>query len=608
MAKDLKTRKPKSNHRNQNMHADELQVLLQACIDVGVEEVLRQGGRTEPLFYDVQQRMSHYGDFPERKLYRLRKYYLKTKRDFCSGMLNPYPPEARQLWGSTKHDADASDNDERWADYVRRTLQRKQSHSYVSKAESREIISQALQRNLENLPKNKQEYAFKEILSELTTKKMFLNRNVEMLKRAYLRLQKQFQKGSAHELLPEAAQLWLSKTSINTEMPHSKEKNGSLTQITQDIRQDEPKSVEKIDSVCRICQARLLETCKDLLQDTYNSQTYGEIIQETIQVQIPCDEHTSSKICLYCSKFVENMVLFIQQCREASIHTIPMKFDEFYLEEEDVTIEPNQTKLDIEYLDEPIGYGSDKSFSPVRSASPVAELRKPESVNEENVEETITDEQKYNEYVKSLPARNRKRQCHVCGKSVRDLAQHMTTHGTAELQCEFCPRKFLNKRQLKIHMNMHTKKTVYSCRICERIYYNWTTRKNHELTHKVKFNCDECDAVYAYASQLRQHIKHKHKGIRRLSCSYCSFTTFIKTRLLNHVRSIHTSERPYRCTFCESTSNSSTGYYIHFQRHKKSGEATEYSILCAYCGQQFSKDAALEVHICEEHQDVAVII
>ncbi|XP_055533582.1 zinc finger protein ZFP2-like [Wyeomyia smithii] len=617
--------------------ADELQVLLKVCIDVGVESVRRQNGRTEPLFYDVQQRMSHYGDFPKRKLYRLQTHYFRTERDFLNGKLDPYPPEARQLWGTAEHDANAPDNDKRWSDLVNQIQQRKQNSSHVTRTEAREIVRLALQRNLEKHASNDQDYVYEKILSELKTKNLFLNRNVTVLKQIYLRLQKQFQKGRARYLLPEAAKLWpssrLEQVTVETETSHSEDENEPFSgNSRQETSPELPDTVANTENKCRICQARLHEECKDLLQDTYNNQTYGKIIQEIVHVQIPCDGQTNSKICLQCSCFIEKMLLFVQQCREAcNINClIAIKFDEIIVnEKEHDTIEEVdlQTLQTIESTDATMDYDSHEVSSPMQSQSPVDVFRELEDktgdekerkiitkeqeypeIGEKRTEEAVTDEQKYQEFVKSLPAKPGKQQCHLCGKTVDRLAQHLIRHGAAEFQCEICSQKCINKRQLREHMNLHTQKKTYPCRTCERVFYNWTSRKYHEQGHSGKFTCDKCGAVYKTESGLRRHFNHTHKGIRRYACSSCPFKTFVKPVLLNHIRGLHTSERPYLCTFCDSTANSSNSYYTHFQRHKKSGEATEYSMLCAYCGEHFNKNSDLEKHICKKHPDVAVVI
>ncbi|XP_055534353.1 zinc finger protein 33B-like [Wyeomyia smithii] len=656
MAKKLENNEP---YRGAVL-ADELQALLKACVDIGIEEVRRQGGRIESLFYDVQQQMSRYGDFPERKLYRLQTHYLKTERDFLGKKLNPYPPEARQLWGTTEHDAAAPVNDKRWSNLVQKVQKRNQSPSCVTGKEAKEIVRQALQRNLENLSENDQDNVFAQILSELKNKSLFLNRNVAVLKLAYLRLKNQFQKGKARYLLSESAQLWPlngpEQIIIKTETSRSEDENEPLSHMSESSqREPSPELLETVvetKNECRICQGRLLEECKDLIQDTYNSQTYGKIIQETIQVQIPCDGQASSKICLECSNFVEKMLLFVQQCRKACNILFPLKFDEIFVEEktnvaveEDTIAETDTKKGFIENSDPAIDYDSDEVFSPDRTPSPAVvicelkadmdeeseqkiittEKKNPEigercteetnsnkqeypEIEVKSAEETISDEQKYLEFVKSLPAKAKKQQCHLCGKTVNRLVNHLASHGPAEFQCDLCPQKCSNKRMLQVHMNRHTKRIAYTCRVCGTVFYHHASWSQHEKAHYAKFNCDKCDAVYKRKAALQQHIKHIHSGIKHLACLSCSFKTFIKSRLLNHVRSLHTSERPYRCTFCETTANSSNSYYTHFQRHKKSGEATEYSMLCAYCGQRFNKDAALEKHICKKHPDVAVVV
>ncbi|XP_058463798.1 zinc finger protein 808-like [Malaya genurostris] len=601
MSKVLRESRKGIAARNVSFRADEKQALLRACIAVGVEEARRAGRRTEHLFFDVQKLMSNYGHFPNRKLYILSKYYQRMEKDFRSGKLNPHPPEARQLWGSDEHQENASKNDDKWETLIKTTLERKRTCSYLLKCELKEIIKQALGRKIESIVIKDRTTVFQDMLIALHSKKMFLNRDVKQLQQAYFRLKRQFEEGRSKNFPPEASTLWRRPNTI--ELEASRKAGGG--DVETESRSAGVKEMIKTNE-CRICQAHLFSRSKDLFLDTYNNQTYGEIIHDTIHVKIDCDDQMNTTICWTCSVFIENLQLFVHQCHETfkfQKNTVPemIKSDNELAEHSDENIQ-------IEYLHEALDDENDnyfmldhKVYNEKNHSSTEDEVEDSENIN--------TEEQKHQMYIKSKPKSNRKKQCHLCGKSIYDLSNHLTSHKNAEFPCEFCPRVCPNQRQLRVHRNIHTKENAFPCRYCDKVFYVWTTRKNHELSHRnVKFNCDKCDAVYAKACQLRSHVKQKHLGIRNLQCTTCDFRTFLKTRLLNHVRSIHTTERPYKCVYCDHTSNSSTGYYIHFQRHKKSGEATEYSIKCTYCGMQFFKDVALERHVRSDHPDKAVVV
>uniref|UniRef100_A0A8D8IDH3 Zinc finger protein 317 n=2 Tax=Culex pipiens TaxID=7175 RepID=A0A8D8IDH3_CULPI len=206
------------------------------------------------------------------------------------------------------------------------------------------------------------------------------------------------------------------------------------------------------------------------------------------------------------------------------------------------------------------------------------------------------------------------KQCELCGKTVLDLKSHINSHYKNKPEaCDFCSKRFTNRNQLLTHRNKHTRERKYPCSYCGAVYDSWMGKNYHEKAHiaeinNISYDCDKCEATFSAEKNLRNHVKFKHLNMRKLQCLDCDFSTITKVRLRNHVRSIHSKERPFRCPYCNFTSNSNTGYFIHFKRHKKSGEATEYRIKCGYCEEMFSKDAALEKHIVREHPDRAITV
>ncbi|XP_065077186.1 uncharacterized protein LOC135700584 [Ochlerotatus camptorhynchus] len=619
----------RKSSRGLNVLPDEIQALLKACRDVGVEEARSKGERIEPLLYDVQQQMANYGRFSERKLYVVKKQYLRTEKNYRNGDLVPYPPEARILWGKNDTSKDDESNDASWNNQIQYNLDHWKGLSFLSDLEIQELLKEAVKKNVESISQAKRKIIFYDILSTMHAKKLCRRKNAEQLLQDYLRLKKQFSTGICKYLPVEATLLWTSDGTEEEPVEEVQEEP-----ILQPVDEEPMLQISFADctlksevaDVCRICQAELFDQTYDLFLDVYKSQTYAAIIKEALNVEMANDGR-STVICDHCTTFIENLVNFVQQCRESCVTNDSYREDftfekhetlefEASLESDGNLKDEHKNLISADYIIDDAEYlmNDDDILNEVNEATN-DDTSPPEAIPVEDIAEETLDEdtrkkRNYRKYLESrTPNRGQKRQCHLCGKKVVGLVDHLESHSGKEFKCNFCDWVCPNRRQLRIHMNRHTKKHVFPCRYCDKLFYVWSSRKNHEDTHtKSAYKCDICGMEYKHKSYFLAHKKAIHLGIRNLKCTQCKFSTFIKARLLNHVRSIHTSERPYKCSVCEHTSNSSTGYYIHFQRHKKSGEVVDYSIKCAYCKELFAKDAALEAHIVKDHPDRAVKI
>ncbi|XP_055612795.1 uncharacterized protein LOC129759382 [Uranotaenia lowii] len=229
-----------------------------------------------------------------------------------------------------------------------------------------------------------------------------------------------------------------------------------------------------------------------------------------------------------------------------------------------------------------------------------------ESLSVEFTEEEIREQTRIFTASISKPSR----QCDVCGVFIRggDFSRHLQIHEGNTFACKFCGRVFNRIDYLKRHENLHTKEREFICKHCGRVFYIWKSWKDHETRHtqKSKHKCTECGKEYLSKINLQEHFKFKHLGQCQFTCKQCDFATNVRKRLLHHVRCIHTNLRPFGCPFCDNTTSNDANHYVHFQRHKKSGEATVYQIKCAYCGELFLKDAAFEAHIVKYHPDKSV--
>ena len=76
-----------------------------------------------------------------------------------------------------------------------------------------------------------------------------------------------------------------------------------------------------------------------------------------------------------------------------------------------------------------------------------------------------------------------------------------------------------------------------------------TSSKRIKGSKEDGFSCDQCDFTSMYSSNLSQHMKSKHEGIR-YPCDQCEYAATSSGHLQRHKQSKHEGIR-YPCDQCE---------------------------------------------------------
>ena len=140
-------------------------------------------------------------------------------------------------------------------------------------------------------------------------------------------------------------------------------------------------------------------------------------------------------------------------------------------------------------------------------------------------------------------------------------------------QCEGCPFKTNNRRNLNQHINgVHNKNHV--CIECGKSYRDKRNLKEHrEVVHlgNKKFKCEQCPYTSGCKQNLKKHIKAVHEKIRRFVCEKCSYTATTKDNLMYHTESVHKiGDKKFKCEKCAYTSASKGNLKRHTESvHKK---------------------------------------
>ena len=167
-----------------------------------------------------------------------------------------------------------------------------------------------------------------------------------------------------------------------------------------------------------------------------------------------------------------------------------------------------------------------------------------------------------------------KTECHLCGRFVKHLGQHLSRfhHQRSNYQpkprqrsidqnrkqCSQCPKTFRsNSDRLRHEDGVHSKGR-FPCEICGTIlsaksYLTIHMRRVHnkkksefestkEPEESKGFDCEYCDKSYSSEHSLRRHIQVVHKKDQVCKCDVCG-ATFARLRSLSqHKEKVHDAE------------------------------------------------------------------
>jgi hypothetical protein len=127
--------------------------------------------------------------------------------------------------------------------------------------------------------------------------------------------------------------------------------------------------------------------------------------------------------------------------------------------------------------------------------------------------------------------------CHLClGEYTgdRNLRKHLHRVHQADLpmQCEYCPRRFLNRRSLDTHNGFCHHEFVTNARNKPEVQRAWNLMTNYGMTiadfdrllEEQGGHCACCPATVSDASGRVLHVDHDHASgrVRGLLCSACN--------------------------------------------------------------------------------------
>jgi len=155
-----------------------------------------------------------------------------------------------------------------------------------------------------------------------------------------------------------------------------------------------------------------------------------------------------------------------------------------------------------------------------------------------------------------------------------DTGNVNTNPDPPKIKCPLCNKEFNRQNNLRLH----------------------TKRVHIKIKNQM---CEHCPKSFVTKKDLEVHLL-KHSGERNYHCEICGKTFQTNGHLTVH-RRIHTGEKPYCCELC-GKSFSDPSYFNQHKKEQHSKVITKY-FKCEPCGKFFKREKNLKLHVMT-HSDV----
>lgn len=142
-------------------------------------------------------------------------------------------------------------------------------------------------------------------------------------------------------------------------------------------------------------------------------------------------------------------------------------------------------------------------------------------------------------------------------------------------RCSECPKAYVYKYGLRIHMITHTGERPHRCPQCSRRFAHKCSLQRHILGHSGErtHQCPLCPKACSHKHDLKTHMR-THTGERPHRCSQCSKEFSHKGTLNKHLTT-HYEERPHKCTLCSKAFSVKNYLQKHMKVHLRKGHCED---------------------------------
>ncbi len=351
--------------------------------------------------------------------------------------------------------------------------------------------------------------------------------------------------------------------------------------------------------VCRICATEQPEDCLNNLltsiHDGHNGHRlyFVDMLQECLQRSIARDGFPLS-ICVDCTAnliVVYNFRLLCNDSEKKFRELLSYQSDPGGLEQKvEVTID--ETDCDVK----PLSHFIDCAAIDVLSTNC------DNNGNNDRDSEADVIEPEAKPRIKKI--RVQRYECYLCKRTFRTmdrLRKHITNYHNVQHKlwsCSDCHKRFSQRNKLVEHFYKHISTKCEHCS-CDAFTTLRDLRKHYQQTHSDQLTlhpCNRCPKKFVLKAQLRIHMhNHLDSLSKKFNCNMCSDTFLSGVQLKGHIRAFHTT---YLCQDCGKTFKNNSLLMSHQKTHN-----SEKPFVCSKCPSRFKWKVALTYHMTIHQQD-----
>lgn len=286
-------------------------------------------------------------------------------------------------------------------------------------------------------------------------------------------------------------------------------------------------ATENISNFCRIC-AQHSEQTEHLFETMYNELALSEMLAFCLKRPISETKDLPNVICTQCQENLISTYNFHTLC-ESSERFLLAKFASGFEHRDSYS---NNSKANCANKHNKVG--EDANSNCKLEAEFISEL----VCVEEQLDENMLSEENFES-----------------SQSPVQQNDQMSMETKKKLfECFECKKIFKQQRELKVHIYDHdSNRKSFICTVCKMQFRSRVTWYRHRFRHMNNvLNCEYCDEKFIMLSKLKQHIQDIHKSqLNTHQCDQCSEAFPLKFLLTWHIE-WHKNAKKYACTACDS--------------------------------------------------------